>query len=142
MPLSSEDWIKALSHVTEAEQLKVTVKSSFLGSAFVAVVCMVMSLLLGPVGLLFGGIVGGCIGFFKFQGSYKSVSSVLKELDPKQREALFNDLAAVRDNITAADYVELILLLQGGGALLFKKQILDILVNFFKNELKANINLP
>ena len=142
MPLSSDDWIRALSHVSETEQLKVTVKSSFLGSVFVAVICMILSLLLGPVGLLFGGVVGGCLSFFKFRETYKPVSSILKELNPKQRKALFNDLAAIRANITAADYVQLILLLQGGGGgFLFKKQVLDVLVSFFKDELKTNINL-
>ena len=140
MPLSSEDWMKALSHVSEAEQLKVTVKSSFLGSVFVAIVCMTLSLLLGPVGLLFGGIVGGCISFFKFRGTYKPVSAVLKELNPEQREALFKELAAIRAKITTTDYVELILLLQGSGGLLFKKQALDVLVNFFKTELKTKVN--
>jgi len=135
MPLSSEDWTKALGHISEAEQLKVTIKSSFLGSLLVAVACMTFSLLLGPVGLLFGSIVGGCIAFFKFSGSYKSVSSVLKELTPEQRELLFQDLREIQSNVSASDYVELILLLQGGGGLVLKKQVLDVLIGFLKNRL-------
>ena len=139
MPLSSDDWVKALSHISEAEQLKITIQSSFFGSVFVAGFCMVLSLLLGPVGLLIGGIVGGCISFFKFRGTYKPVSSVLKELTPEQREALFNDLREIRSKVTAVDYVELIMLLQGGGGLLLKKQVMDVVVGYLKQKLKLTV---
>eukprot|EP00111_Clytia_hemisphaerica_P002579 TCONS_00007344-protein len=140
MPLSSEDWVKALSHISEAEQLKVTVKGSFFGSVFVGGFCMVLSLLLGPeVGLLIGGIVGGCISFFKFRGTYKPVSSVLKELTPEQREALFKDLQEIRSKVTAVDYIELIMLLQGGGGLVLKKKVLDVVVGYLKQKLKLTI---
>ena len=140
MPISSEDWMKAIGHISDAEQLKVTVQGSLIGSVFVAVTCMVCSLIFGPVGILVGGIVGSCLAYSKLKGTYKPVSTVLNEITPEQREQLYNDLKEIRSKINTADYVELILLLQGGGGLLLKKQVLDIVLGFFRNKLNLKVN--
>ena len=139
MPVSSEDWMKALSHISDAEQLKATFKGSAYGSILICLIAMACSLLLGPVGLLMGGIVGSCLAFFKFRGTYKPLSSVLKDLTAEQREKLYTELARVRSQMTAADYVELILLLQGQGGLIVKKQVLDILIGFIKKTFNADV---
>ncbi|XP_057289447.1 protein C19orf12 homolog [Hydractinia symbiolongicarpus] len=139
MPVSCDDWMKALGHVSDAENLKITVKGSMFGSFLIGIIAFVFSLLLGPVGLLFGGIIGSCFAFFKMWGAYKPLSSVLKELTPDQKEKLYSELAQIRANITAQDYVELMLLLQGHGGLLVKKQVLNILVGFVKNTFSLDV---
>lgn len=139
MPVSSEDILKALGHVSDADQLKVTIQGSLYGSLFVAVACMVCSMILGPPGLLIGGILGSYFAYNKLKGTYKPLSSVLKELTPEQKKELAKDLEGIRANITATDYVELIVLLQGGGGILLKKQILETVFSFVKNKLKLGI---
>ena len=73
------------------------------------------------------------------KGSYRSLSSVIKNLDEKQRAEFFDEIALIRSQITAADFVQLILFLQGAGGMDMKKQLLNATFRYVKRTLNAEI---
>ena len=139
MPVSSEDWMKALSHISEVDQLKATVKGSVFAGVSIGILSTICGVFLGPIGLLLGGIIGSILMYYRLKGTYKPLVSVLKDLTPKQMEQLLKDLTSIRSQITASDYVELILLLQGSSGLLLKKQVFDVVFSYLKKALNIEV---
>ena len=139
MTLSPDCWIKATRHIADADGLKANIKGSLIGSFGIAVVAMICSVILGPIGLLLGGIGASIYAYIKLKGSYRPLSSVLKSLTEEQRKEFFSELADIRAQITVQDYIELILFLQGGGGLVLKKQLLKTTADFLKKTINADV---
>ncbi|XP_012557935.1 protein C19orf12 homolog [Hydra vulgaris] len=139
MPISKEDVLRVLSHISDVDELKVTIQGSFFGSLTIAIFAMIFSLLLGPIGLLFGGIGGSIYAYNSYRGSYKPLSAVIRQLTNEQKSLLFSELEKTCSQITVSDYMELLLLLQGGSGIILKNQMFDILRSFMKKNLNLNI---
>jgi len=67
----------------------VTVNESLKGGLITGIVCTIGGLILGPVGLAFGGTLGGIVSYLKSDGKFKPVSHVIMyEMEDLQREQL------------------------------------------------------
>ena len=139
MTISMDDWMKALSHISDADQLRATVKGSLYGGIMVGGAAMIASLILGPFGILIGGILGSILAYRKMQGTFKPLSDVIKDLSAEQRGKLFAELSSIREKVTVDDYVELILLLQGKGGLVLKREVLNVLKGFVMSNLNMQL---
>ena len=100
---------------------------------------MIASLILGPFGILIGGILGSILAYRKMQGTFKPLSDVIKDLSAEQRGKLFAELSSIREKVTVDDYVELILLLQGKGGLVLKREVLNVLKGFVMSNLNMQL---
>merc|ERR1712080_327711 len=139
MPLSQDCWVNAVRHIAEMDGLKANIKGSLIGSIGIAIVALVCSFILGPIGLLIGGIGASIYAYIKLKGSYRPVSSVMKSLSEQQRREFYKEISDIRSQVTVQEYLELILLLQGGGGILLKKKLLDVTFKFLKRTLNADI---
>ena len=139
MTIQSEDIVKALNHISDADQLQVTIKGSFYGSLLIGMISMIFSVILGPVGLMVGGILGSIVSYMQWKDTYKPLSSVLRGLTPQQRELFYKELEVIHSQITVQDYLELVLLLQGTKGLALKKQLLDLAFSFVKKNLGMDV---
>ena len=139
MTIQSEDIVKALNHISDADQLQVTIKGSFYGSLLIGMISMIFSVILGPVGLMVGGILGSIVSYMQWKDTYKPLSSVLRDLTPQQCELFYRELEVIHSQITVQDYLELVLLLQGTKGLALKKQLLDLAFNFVKKNLGMDV---
>lgn len=139
MTLTPECWVRAVRHLADGDGLKANIKGSLLGSIAIGLVAMICSIILGPIGLLLGGIGASIYAYIKMKGTYRPLSSVMKSLTEEQRKLFYSEIAEIRSQISAQDFIELLLFLNGAGGLVMKKQLLETTCMFLKNTLNADI---
>lgn len=70
MPINNRELLAAVSQLTELQSMRVTIRESGKWALITSASVLTGGLLLGPVGLALGGIVGGCTGALKTRGKF------------------------------------------------------------------------
>ncbi|XP_067137752.1 protein C19orf12 homolog isoform X2 [Centruroides vittatus] len=122
-------FIKTLS---DDHNLRATVKGSVAGGITVGSIAAVSSLIMGPVGLLIGGIFGGLIGYSIAKDKYKPLSSVIEAMTPQQKAKLRNHLIVLMHSVDVRDLITLAALIASNTSI--KGKILAGIINFIVQE--------
>lgn len=70
MPINNEQVLQVVTELKEVQGMRVTINESGKWAAITGAGVFVGGLLLGPVGIAAGGIVGGCIGAMNSRGKF------------------------------------------------------------------------
>ncbi|KAG8229290.1 hypothetical protein J437_LFUL011136 [Ladona fulva] len=116
--------IEQVSQLSELQEIQVTVRESFKGGIIIGGAATAGSLLMGPVGLLVGGVIGSVMTTASAWGKYKSlVVVIMNDLTPKQQEQLVQALQEALNQVNKEDLLKLLMLISAGGAQMAIKDI-------------------
>ena len=138
MSVSAVQLQRVLAILADEDQLKVTVKGAGYGGVVAGVTTTVGGLIAGPAGLLVGGALGGVLAYAS-AGDFKPVSQVIKEMNPRQRQLLYNAMRDIVDNLAIQDYVALLAFLNGGAGLLIRQQLMERMVAFLRDQMRLQM---
>ncbi|XP_045018646.1 protein C19orf12 homolog isoform X2 [Bubalus bubalis] len=128
-----EDIMRLLCSVSEKKKIKAAFKYSLLGGLVTGTVAAVGGLVGGPPGFAIGGAVGGLLGAWMTSGKFKPVPQIIMELPADKQERLFINTIAILRNLSWTNVEQLTMLVMGSKTL--KKQLVDMLNNYFIKEL-------
>ena len=138
MSVSAVQLQRVLAILADEDQLKVTVKGAGYGGVVAGVTTTIGGLIAGPAGLLAGGALGGVLAYAS-AGDFKPVSQVIKEMNPRQRQLLYNAMRDIVDNLAIQDYVALLAFLNGGAGLLIRQQLMERMVAFLRDQMRLQM---
>ncbi|XP_062997202.1 protein C19orf12 homolog [Elgaria multicarinata webbii] len=137
MPVSVNDVMQLLCHVSEERKMKAAFKHSGRGALVAGATAFVGGLMGGPPGIAVGGAVGGLLGAWMTTGQFKPIPQILLELPPVEQQRLYDNAYAIIRNLDWTDTAQLIALVMGNAAI--QERLLGMLTNYLANELKAEI---
>ncbi|XP_063233776.1 protein C19orf12 homolog [Bacillus rossius redtenbacheri] len=138
MPLNTRELLNAASVLAESRNMRVTVKESFKGGCVAGASTMVGGLLLGPAGMLIGGIVGACSAAAMGRGKFRPVADVLlHDMTASQQERLAQSLRSVLADVRVEDAALLLPLLMNNANL--QTLVVRELVGFLQGEMGLHI---
>ncbi|XP_038551247.1 protein C19orf12 homolog [Micropterus salmoides] len=132
-----DDVVHLCCEISAHDQIKVAVKNSTKGALVAGGTAMLGALLMGPLGIAVGGVVGGLLGFWMTSGQFRPLPQILKKLPPTERKKLYNDIVAVLGNLIWTDAAQLVSLVMGNTTL--HQQVTAALLNYIKKELRAEV---
>ncbi|KAK9511615.1 hypothetical protein O3M35_000239 [Rhynocoris fuscipes] len=139
MPIDYRELLKAAEVVAEKEEMKVTVKYSLCGAAFVACAAVLGGIAAGPRGIHVGAAIGGVLALSYFKGKFKSVVSIIQEdLSESQKQKLAEHLERALRDFQITDFAKIVILLRSNEALYM--EILKALKFFLENDMKLHVS--
>uniref|UniRef100_A0A6M2DQA2 Uncharacterized protein n=1 Tax=Xenopsylla cheopis TaxID=163159 RepID=A0A6M2DQA2_XENCH len=134
MPINNRELLAAVSQLTELQSMRVTIRESGKWALITSASVLTGGLLLGPVGLALGGIVGGCTGALKTRGRFRSAADIImNDLSVQQQEVLFNRLRRVVADLDIQDVAVILPFILNND--LVKQEMLKIVGNFITRDL-------
>ncbi|XP_034415080.1 protein C19orf12 homolog [Cyclopterus lumpus] len=137
MALRLDDVMRLCCELSAHDQIKVAVKNSTKGAMVAGGTAFVGALLGGPPGIAVGGAVGGLLGCWLTSGQFRPLPQILMELPPTQRQKLYDQVAAILNNLDWTDAAQLIALVMGNATL--QQQVTAVLLNYVTKELQAEV---
>ncbi|XP_035680434.1 protein C19orf12 homolog [Branchiostoma floridae] len=137
MPIRLDHVMHLLSTLAQEENLRVAVKESLKGGLLTGMVAAAGGLLGGPPGLAVGGAVGGALAAWSSAGRFKSVATIILEMDHTQQLQLYNAVWSILEGITADDLVTLQALVRGDA--MMRRMLLDALVGYVQKDMGMTI---
>lgn len=138
MPLDTAEVMKVLGTLSDEENLKVAVKESAKGGLLAGATTTLGGLLLGPPGLVVGGVTGGFLAYFLSQNKFRSVAEVLQsELTSTQQQQLANSVARIVSSVDMTDVARLTALVMGNSSV--RALVLREVISFVKNEVQLEV---
>ena len=111
MVVRYDDLLSLITTLGEEEGIRVSVKGSIKGTLIVTAICLVFSLLLGPIGLAIGGSFGGIAAWLQSRDKFRPLATVIRnDLTQEQREELTQKVRSVVGDLEASDAMELVAL--------------------------------
>ncbi|XP_030579944.1 protein C19orf12 homolog [Archocentrus centrarchus] len=107
------------------KQLRMTWKNVCRGALVTGGLSGVCALLGGPVGLAFGGIIGGIYSWMTSE-EFKPLPQILMEMTPAQRDELFKGIMAVLGGQVWETASQLIYIVRGTPSL--KKAVINVII--------------
>ena len=138
MPVCAGQLQLVLAILADEDQLKVSVKGADYGGVVAGVTTTIGGLIAGPAGLLVGGALGGVLAYAS-AGDFKRVSQVIKEMNPRQRQLLYDAMRDIVDNLAIQDCVALLAFLNGGAGLLIRQQLMERMVAFLRDQMRLQM---
>ncbi|XP_016391071.1 protein C19orf12 homolog [Sinocyclocheilus rhinocerous] len=132
-----DDIIKFCCEISANKKIKAAFKNSAKGAAVAAGTAFVGGLIGGPAGLAVGGAVGGVLGAWMTSGQFKPLPEILMEMTPTQQKQLYSDVMAILGTLKWTDLPQLIAQVNRNASL--HEQVLGAILNFTKNQLKAEV---
>ncbi|XP_033012591.1 protein C19orf12 homolog [Lacerta agilis] len=137
MPVSLNDVMQLLCHVSEERRMKAAFKHSGRGAIVAGATAFLGGLVGGPPGIAVGGAVGGLLGAWMTSGQFQPIPQIILELPPAEQQRLYDNAYAIIGNLDWTDTAQLIALVMGNRAI--QDQLLFMLTSYITNELKAEI---
>lgn len=81
--------------------------------------------------------MGGALGGWMTSGQFRPLPEILMEMGPTQQEQLYSDIMAIVGTLKWTDVAQLITQVNGNASL--HEQVLGAILNFTKNQLKAEV---
>ncbi|XP_026477671.1 protein C19orf12 homolog [Ctenocephalides felis] len=135
MPVTGRQIIQAVSQLTELEEMQITFKESAKWAAITGAAVLTGGMLLGPVGLALGGIVGGVAGAIQGQGNFKSAAEIiLNDLSASEQRQLAARLQGLLNNVLIEDVAVLAMFLTDNEHV--RRQVIRVVTNFLANDLQ------
>uniref|UniRef100_A0A673J139 Protein C19orf12 homolog n=1 Tax=Sinocyclocheilus rhinocerous TaxID=307959 RepID=A0A673J139_9TELE len=128
-----DDIIKFCCEISANKKIKAAFKNSAKGAAVAAGTAFVGGLIGGPA----GGAVGGVLGAWMTSGQFKPLPEILMEMTPTQQKQLYSDVMAILGTLKWTDLPQLIAQVNRNASL--HEQVLGAILNFTKNQLKAEV---
>ncbi|KDR15699.1 protein C19orf12 homolog [Zootermopsis nevadensis] len=138
MPLNSRELLNVVAQLTDDRHVRATMNESLKGGCIAATTTVLGGLVMGPAGLAFGGVVGGCIAAILSKDKFKSVPQIIMyDMTDNQRERLAASVATVIADFRVEDIALLVpMLLNSPGA---KEAVLRSVFTFLQNEMQLQI---
>ncbi len=140
MVIRYTDILTAISTISDAEGIGVTVTESAKGGLIAGVGCFAGGVLGGPVGLAVGGAVGGCVAAYLSQGKFKPASEIVAEMPEDKRKELAEAVRRILGNAEVSDAMEMVALVQGNA--LLKAKIAQEMVTFISSQMGVQVTQP
>uniref|UniRef100_A0A8D0FN82 CS012 protein n=1 Tax=Strix occidentalis caurina TaxID=311401 RepID=A0A8D0FN82_STROC len=137
MPITVDDVIQLLCHLSQVKGMKAAVKHSARGALLGIPAALLGGLLGGPVGIAVGGAVGGLLGAWMSSGQFRPVPQILWQLPPAEQKKLYNKAVVVLSRLHWTDIAELTTLVMEDMCLL--ENLTAVLINYLSKELGAKI---
>ncbi|XP_016102657.1 protein C19orf12 homolog [Sinocyclocheilus grahami] len=132
-----DDIIKLCCEISTNKRIKAAFKNSAKGAVVTGGTAFVGGLLGGPAGIAVGAVVGGALGGWMTSGQFKPLPEILMELSHTQQEKLYSDVMAIVGTLKWTEVAQLIAQVNGNASL--HEQVLGAVLNFTKNQLKADV---
>ena len=126
--------------LADEDGLQVTVRRAVYGGAIAGITTTVGGLLVGPVGLLAGGVVGGALAYVGSR-DFRSVSQVIRDMNDHDKQLLYNSVKEIVENSGIDDYPALIAFLRESSGLPTRQQLMDELVSFLRDNMRLRVPL-
>ncbi|KAE8739429.1 hypothetical protein FOCC_FOCC015070 [Frankliniella occidentalis] len=138
MPINTSEVMYILSQLSEQRNLRVAVTESLKCGAGIGLSAAICAILLGPVGLAFGGTVSSVIASYMMHGKFKSVALVIaQDMTPAQQSQLAASCMRIINDFRVEDVAVLLpLLLNSPSA---QQALMTQLVGYVTNEMKLKI---
>ncbi len=81
--------------------------------------------------------MGGALGAWMTSGQFKPLPEILMEMTSTQQEQLYSDVMAILGTLKWTDVPQLIAQVNGNATL--HKQVLGAILNYTKDQLKADV---
>ncbi|XP_045674663.1 protein C19orf12 homolog [Phyllostomus hastatus] len=134
--LVKEDAMTLLCHFAKNKEMKATIKRSLKGASVASTGAIIGGLFGGPPGVAVGGVIGGLLAWSTSK-PFKPVSEILMELSPAEQLKLLRELTPILKHLDWKDATDLINKVMSNDKL--QQQLQDMLVNFFKTQLKTDV---
>ena len=138
MVIKYEEILNVVATLGDDENLQVTVKRSIIGGLIAGVICTVGGLIAGPIGLVFGGTAGGFVASYFTGGSFKPMSTAIREMRPADQRKLVDSVTKIIENAEAMDAIELLALIQGSSVL--KAKVVGEMTSYCQDRLSLNVS--
>ncbi|CAI5782561.1 Uncharacterized protein PODLI_1B041301 [Podarcis lilfordi] len=137
MPVSMNDVMQLLCHVSDERKMRAAFKHSGRGAIVAGATAFLGGLVGGPPGIAVGGAVGGLFGAWMTSGQFQPIPQIILELPPTEQQRLYDNAYAIIGNLDWTDTAQLIALVMGNRAI--QDQLLCMLTSYITNELRAEI---
>lgn len=138
MPIDHRELLSVVATVCENEHVTVTVRESCKGGIIAGMSTVIGGIALGPIGLAFGGIVGGLTAAWVSQGKFKSLAEVIREdLTPHQRASLANRIEHALRDFQIQDLAILLPLLMENANI--QQAVIRTVISFLEHEMRMQI---
>uniref|UniRef100_A0A8C1XPM5 Chromosome 19 open reading frame 12 n=1 Tax=Cyprinus carpio TaxID=7962 RepID=A0A8C1XPM5_CYPCA len=132
-----DDIMKLCCEISANKRIKAAFKQSAKGAVVAGGTAFVGGLIGGPAGIAVGAAVGGALGGWMTSGQFRPLPEILMEMGPTQQEQLYSDIMAIVGTLKWTDVAQLITQVNGNASL--HEQVLGAVLNFTKNQLKADV---
>ncbi|XP_018938762.1 protein C19orf12 homolog [Cyprinus carpio] len=132
-----DDIMKLCCEISADKRIKAAFKQSAKGALVAGGTAFVGGLIGGPAGIAVGAAVGGALGGWMTSGQFRPLPEILMEMGPTQQEKLYSDIMAIVGTLKWTDVAQLITQVNGNASL--HEQVLGAVLNFTKNQLKADV---
>uniref|UniRef100_A0A8C1J045 Chromosome 19 open reading frame 12 n=1 Tax=Cyprinus carpio TaxID=7962 RepID=A0A8C1J045_CYPCA len=132
-----DDIMKLCCEISADKRIKAAFKQSAKGAVVAGGTAFVGGLIGGPAGIAVGAAVGGALGGWMTSGQFRPLPEILMEMGPTQQEKLYSDIMAIVGTLKWTDVAQLITQVNGNASL--HEQVLGAVLNFTKNQLKADV---
>ncbi|NXF90354.1 CS012 protein, partial [Eubucco bourcierii] len=132
MPISIDDVMQLLCHLSQEKGMKAAVKHSGRGALVAGA-----SAFIGPPRPSVGGAFGGILGAWMTAGHFRPVPQILLELPPAEQQKLYDEAVVILRNLDWTDVAQLTALVMGNASL--QQKLTAMLINYFSKELRAEV---
>ncbi|NXI75030.1 CS012 protein, partial [Anseranas semipalmata] len=137
MPISVDEVMQLLCHVSQEKGMKAAVKHSGRGALLAGATAFLGGLVGGPPGIAVGGALGGLFGAWMTSGQFRPVPQILLELPPAEQQKLYDEAMVILKRLDWTDIVQLTALVMGSTGL--QQKLAGVVINYLSRELKAEI---
>ncbi|NXK47444.1 CS012 protein, partial [Chauna torquata] len=137
MPISVDEVMQLLCHVSQEKGMKAAVKHSGRGALLAGATAFIGGLVGGPPGIAVGGALGGLFGAWMTSGQFRPVPQILLELPPAEQQKLYDEAVVILRRLDWTDIAQLTALVMGSTSL--QQKLAAVVVNYLSRELRAEI---
>ncbi|XP_035214751.1 protein C19orf12 homolog [Stegodyphus dumicola] len=133
MPVNSREIIELLCTLSEEEKLRVTLKESLKGGLIAGGSAILGGCLLGPIGLAFGGALGGIIAAAASHNKFLPASQVIATMEQERRDYLAEKVRNIMQSIDVTDIAVFAAMVSGD--ITIRSRVMDALIGYLRNEM-------
>ncbi|XP_030765098.1 protein C19orf12 homolog [Sitophilus oryzae] len=129
--------IEICQTLAEQQELTVTVTESAKGALITGIGVFVGGILLGPLGMAFGGIVSSVGVAVSSKGKFRSVAEIISEMPEDKKDRLINSLTDLSKSFNYEDVLKLLTIALTSADV--NTAVITLLKDFVIKELKLQI---
>ena len=135
MVIQYNEILSVITQLGDDEDIRITVKQSAKGGIIAGLICAIGGLVAGPIGFVFGGTAGGLVASYFAGDSFKSISTVINEMNPAHQRELTESVLKIIEHTDAMDAIQVLAIIQGNAVL--RGQVKAQMISFCQQSLNS-----